>query len=49
MAKCDEYDCPRNESGECELSKIYSKDHEYYREPSICTHYKFKKHLNNPR
>ncbi len=41
--ECDIYDCPRNESGKCELSKMYEKGHEYYTEPKICTHHKFKK------
>lgn len=44
--KCNVYTCPRNESGECELSRIYPTDHEYYTEPSKCQHYKFK-HRND--
>lgn len=39
---CEIQDWPRNSIGACELSIIYYKDHEFYREPANCWHRKFK-------
>lgn len=38
--ECNINDCPRNELGECELSKL-PKSYSYYNDPTRCAHNKF--------
>ena len=41
----DEVNCHRNVLAICELSLLYDEKHEFHKDPSCCSHYKWVKRM----